>query len=175
MARARLPVGATDGVWIGYENPPSPRLPTQYNDHSPGYSAEINDSGVTPPPTHTPSWNTASLYISKGKRSHFNVCFKMKISQIIKPSQTWRIPSSGMLRRVALVRTDVSEVLSTSCIRVTRIGELETTLAITSNRRVVTWGFHGCDYEECRLLVRYAVWLLWEPKFRRNVLLPSSG
>jgi hypothetical protein len=34
-----------------------------------------------------------------------------------------------MLRRVALVRTDVSEELSAS-IRVTRIGELETTLAV---------------------------------------------
>jgi hypothetical protein len=32
--------------------------------------------------------------------------------------------SSGMLRRVALVRTDVSEELSASFIRVTRIGEL---------------------------------------------------
>jgi hypothetical protein len=32
--------------------------------------------------------------------------------------------SSGMLRRVALVRTDVSEELSASIIRVTRIGEL---------------------------------------------------
>jgi hypothetical protein len=41
------------------------------------------------------------------------------------------MPSSGMLRRVALVRTDVSEELSASFIRVTRIGELETTLAVT--------------------------------------------
>jgi hypothetical protein len=32
-----------------------------------------------------------------------------------------------MLRRVALVRTDVSEELSASIIRVTRIGELGTT------------------------------------------------
>jgi hypothetical protein len=38
--------------------------------------------------------------------------------------------SSGMLRRVALVRTDVSEELSASIIRVTRIGELQT-LAVT--------------------------------------------
>jgi hypothetical protein len=37
---------------------------------------------------------------------------------------------SGMLRRVALVRTDVSEELSASFIRVTRIGELGTTLAV---------------------------------------------
>jgi hypothetical protein len=42
--------------------------------------------------------------------------------------------SSGMLRRVALVRTDVSEEFSASFIRVTRIGELGTTLAVTSNR-----------------------------------------
>jgi hypothetical protein len=41
--------------------------------------------------------------------------------------------SSGMLRRVALVKTDVSEELSASFIRVTRIGELGTTLAVTSN------------------------------------------
>jgi DNA-binding TFAR19-related protein (PDSD5 family) len=34
----------------------------------------------------------------------------------------------GMLRHVALVRTDVSEEISTSFIRVTRMGELETTL-----------------------------------------------
>jgi hypothetical protein len=36
--------------------------------------------------------------------------------------------SSGMLRYVALVRTDVSEELSPSIIRVTRICELGTTL-----------------------------------------------
>jgi hypothetical protein len=41
----------------------------------------------------------------------------------------WRMMSSGMLRRVALVRTDVSEELSASFIRVTRIGGLWTTLA----------------------------------------------
>jgi hypothetical protein len=35
-----------------------------------------------------------------------------------------KIASSAMLRRVALVRTDVSEELRTSIIRVTRIGEL---------------------------------------------------
>jgi hypothetical protein len=37
-----------------------------------------------------------------------------------------------MLRSVALVRTDVSEGLSASIIRVTRLGEIGTTLAVTS-------------------------------------------
>jgi hypothetical protein len=44
------------------------------------------------------------------------------------------MPSPGILRRAALVRTDVSEELIASIIRVTTIGELGT-LALTSNRR----------------------------------------
>jgi hypothetical protein len=39
-----------------------------------------------------------------------------------------------MLRRVALVRTDVSEELSPSFIRVTIYGELGTTLDVTGHR-----------------------------------------
>jgi hypothetical protein len=42
-----------------------------------------------------------------------------------------------MLRRVAFVRTNLSGELSTSFIRLTRIGELGTTLAGTSNRRTL--------------------------------------
>jgi hypothetical protein len=42
-----------------------------------------------------------------------------------------------MLRRGALIRTDVSEELSASFIRVTKIGELGTTLAVTRNRRTL--------------------------------------
>jgi hypothetical protein len=42
--------------------------------------------------------------------------------------------SSRILCRVALVRTDVSEDPSASIIKVTRIGELGTTLAVISNR-----------------------------------------
>jgi hypothetical protein len=45
--------------------------------------------------------------------------------------------SSGMLRHVALVRTDFSEELSASFIRVTRIGEPGTMLTVTSNRRTL--------------------------------------
>jgi hypothetical protein len=41
---------------------------------------------------------------------------------------------SGTSRRVALLRTDVSEERSASFNRVSRIGELGTTLAETSNR-----------------------------------------
>jgi hypothetical protein len=62
--------------------------------------------------------------------------------------------SSGMLRRVALVRTDVSEEPSAS-IRVTRIGELETTLAATSNRRTLRRRFFLSSLR--RLLVRASV------------------
>jgi hypothetical protein len=43
--------------------------------------------------------------------------------------------SFEMLHRVALVRTDVSEELSPSTIRTTRIGELGTMLAKTSSMR----------------------------------------
>jgi hypothetical protein len=38
----------------------------------------------------------------------------------------------GMLRRVALVRTDVFQECIASMIKVTRIGELGTTLPVTS-------------------------------------------
>jgi hypothetical protein len=42
--------------------------------------------------------------------------------------------SSGILRLVALVRTDVSDELIASIIRMTAIGELATTLTVTSNQ-----------------------------------------
>jgi demethoxyubiquinone hydroxylase (CLK1/Coq7/Cat5 family) len=44
-----------------------------------------------------------------------------------------KMPSSGMLRSLAPIRTDISEERVASIIRVTRIGELGT-LAVTSNR-----------------------------------------
>jgi hypothetical protein len=42
--------------------------------------------------------------------------------------------SSGMLRLVALVRTDLWEELSASIIRVTRIGELGTLAVVTHHQ-----------------------------------------
>jgi hypothetical protein len=51
--------------------------------------------------------------------------------------------SSGMLRRVALVRSDVLEELSASIMTVIRIGELGTTLAISNNRRTL-YTFEAC-------------------------------
>jgi hypothetical protein len=44
---------------------------------------------------------------------------------------------SGMLCHVVFVRTDVSEERSASIIWVTRIGELGTKVAVTSNRRTL--------------------------------------
>jgi hypothetical protein len=51
----------------------------------------------------------------------------------------------GMLRRVVVVRTDVSEVPGASFIRVTRIGELGTTQAATSNRRTLRPSVASCS------------------------------
>jgi hypothetical protein len=66
--------------------------------------------------------------------------------------------SSGTLRRVALVRTDVSEELSASFIRVTRIDELGKTLAVTSNRRTrFLQQPHGVTSQKTSLFIVTAV------------------
>jgi hypothetical protein len=65
------------------------------------------------------------------------------------------MPSSGMLRRVALVRTEVSEELSAYIIRVTRIGELET-LAVTSNRRTLRRTTRLLEYTNKRELMHFS-------------------
>jgi hypothetical protein len=44
--------------------------------------------------------------------------------------------SSGVLHHVAVVRTQVSEELTASIIRVARIGELRITLTVTSNQKM---------------------------------------
>jgi hypothetical protein len=62
--------------------------------------------------------------------------------------------SSGMLRRVAFVRTDVSEELSASFIRVKRIGELGTTLAAGSNRHTLRRNTKALSSSETSVLTR---------------------
>jgi hypothetical protein len=65
-----------------------------------------------------------------------------------------RMVSFGMLRRVALVRTDVSEERSASFIRVTRIGELEATLAVTRPPILVTLIKEALGSSEMSVLTR---------------------
>jgi hypothetical protein len=55
---------------------------------------------------------------------------------------------SEMLRRVIPVRTEVSEERIASIMRVTRIGELEITLAVTSNRSTLRKGIHHSHRRE---------------------------
>jgi hypothetical protein len=73
--------------------------------------------------------------------------------------------SSGMLRRVDLVRTDVSEELSASIIRLTRIGELGTTLAVNSNRRSVRRYF----LEVCVPIIYLQKKISWPLVRKRNI------
>jgi hypothetical protein len=58
----------------------------------------------------------------------------IRIRMVEKCKKIRRMASSGMLHRMALVRTDVSEELSASFIRVIRSGEQGTTPAVTGNR-----------------------------------------
>jgi hypothetical protein len=55
-----------------------------------------------------------------------------------------------MLHRVAIVRPGVTVEFRASFIRVTRIGEIGTTLAVTSNRRTHT-ACVGCYSYRCSL------------------------
>jgi hypothetical protein len=65
---------------------------------------------------------------SFGRENKFMVCKTWMFSR----QWLWRMVSSGMLCRVALVRTHVSGECSASFIKVTRIGELGTMLVTAS-------------------------------------------
>jgi hypothetical protein len=62
-----------------------------------------------------------------------------KLHLTVREQKCWKMASSGMLRHVALVRTDFSVESSSSINRVTKIGELETTVTVASNRRTLTF------------------------------------
>jgi hypothetical protein len=62
--------------------------------------------------------------------------------------------SSGMLRHVALVRTNVLEELSASFIRVTRIGELVTSSFVPSSLILVTLMKEALSSSEMSVLTR---------------------
>jgi hypothetical protein len=65
------------------------------------------------------------------------------------------MPSSGMLRRLALVRTDVSKELSAFIIRVTRIVELGITANfIPSSLILVTLMMEALSSSETSVLTR---------------------
>jgi hypothetical protein len=80
-----------------------------------------------------------TLYKVRVRMCTLNSAKALAIASVCKPGIYKKLPYrkmvvSRMLRRVALIRTDVSEELNASFIRVTRIGKLGTTLAVTSNR-----------------------------------------
>jgi hypothetical protein len=83
-------------------------------------------------------WQTDRRNEDNDEELHSATCYILiyinyfQINVLLTKVKLWRMLSSGMLRRVALARTDVSRELCASIIRVTRIGELGT-LDVTSN------------------------------------------
>jgi hypothetical protein len=44
-----------------------------------------------------------------------------------------------------------------------------------SDKSIYDFRFHGGDYEEYRFMGCDTMWLLYEPKFHKNIPPPSSG
>jgi hypothetical protein len=78
-------------------------------------------------------WNMTILLHDCNKNSCHHEDVKTYIFWILQIKHVRRMPSSRMFRRVALVRTDVSEEHIASIIRTTRISELRAALTLTSN------------------------------------------
>jgi hypothetical protein len=93
------------------------------------------------------------------------------VTVILSKKCQWRMASSGMLRHVALVRTDVSEKLSASFIKVTRIGELGSTLALTSNRITLRRILPSSPIlvTLMKVALRYSVTSVFRRATRRNI------
>jgi hypothetical protein len=83
------------------------------------------------------------------------VCSCILLESFGRAPSFWRMISSGMLHCAALVRTDIRE---------TRIGELGTTLAVTSNR--ITLGRNTIHRISCSVL-----WLLVTGNVPRSLIL----
>jgi hypothetical protein len=95
-----------------------------------------------PTPCNIVHYSDARLKCNPLSRITLGLYIQNKVKPInamqdLRFSRRWlcRMASSVMLRRVVLVRTEVSEEFSASFFRVKRIVRLETKLAVTSNRR----------------------------------------
>jgi hypothetical protein len=104
--------------------------PTQFRHIEPYVVPNRNTSTTFNSPIE---FNSISLLNNTWKSSTLTATYDLRRSQ----RWLWGIATSELLRRVALVRTNVSEELSASFIRATKIDQLGTTLAVTSNRRTL--------------------------------------
>jgi hypothetical protein len=90
-----------------------------------------------------PFWTTVHNNVDgHALHSHYYKNLKSNILSTVQDLRflrwwQWRMPSSGMLHCAALKRTNVSEECIDSIIRVTRIGMLEATSAVTSNQSML--------------------------------------
>jgi hypothetical protein len=78
-------------------------------------------------------WRIASSGTYKSHTAYHPRRRHSSLYQMLNMNFSWRMPSSGMWRRVDLLRADVTEEHIASIIRETRIGELGT-LAVGGNR-----------------------------------------